>query len=414
MADVVLQTITELWRPVHGRLVKGIELVTDEFALLSRLMDYTPLSPRQMKHPVDLEYGGGLAYTVDGGTVAHAVNNAPVEATLTYAWLTKRFDVTVGQMDAKTNAKFREARITEQLAYQGKMAVRTFHRGLSVGFYSGLNNVFAKVNDVVSAPTYGLKDHFGLAGVVPPVAYFVKNKDTVTFIDPGTGLPRANRAKVTATDPGASPPTFTLAASITAGAINDLVVLANQGDNTGTDYNLGFEGMLDHLAATTLFGISSTVQPAWKPAVYNTNLGAALSGTELYKAFALAEQLSGYTPNFAFTTIGVVAAAGGAQLDQRRYGSDEDTMRIGFKNITTMGVTPKTSPWIPAKTFIADSTKSLMKLAPDSDIKSVEEAGSPWRAYDSRLGFFTDDWFRLGLPRKSRASLIGYLNVTEA
>ncbi len=398
--------------PIHGKLVAGVNFITPEFSKLQRLQNFMELSPREMKWPVDLEFGGGVAYTVDGGTVAHATNNEPVEATATYAWLTKRFDVTFGQFVDRQNARFRRARIVEQLSYQGKQAIRAFHKRVAVAFYGQSDNVLCLVQQVTGDPTWELKDHYGITGAVPPVKMFTPNRDTVAFIDPGGPTVRG-RSKITATAQG-PPATITTAGTIAGAAISDQVVLANQGDGTGTDLDLGFAGIYEHANATSLFGISSVTWPDWAPGLFNSNLAAVLTGKELFTAFETSEQASDYTPDFAFTTIGVVAAAGGAQLDQRRYSADDDVMRIGFKNISVMGVTPETSPWTPAGWFLADSTRSLMKMAPSNDIQAVEESGSKFRAYDDYLGYFCDQVFRIALPRKSRASLVLYMGVTDS
>ena len=404
--------INEVWRPLYGKLVKGFQLLTPEWAFLKKLENFDQISPRQMTWPVDLIYGGGIAMTFDGGPTARATSNAPVEAQDSWTHMTGRFEVSYDVLTLNNSSKVARQQIVKQLTYQVRDKLKSFKKRVSFGFYGHNDGVLFLLDSAAGAPTYTVKDRYGETGLAADVTWLTPGKDYVAIIDPAGPTVRGID-QVTAVN--RATPSITLAGSVAGAATNDQIVLANHIDGTTTDLNRGMNGLLDIVSATTLHNISSTTQPDWSAAI-DTSLGAALSGTELYKAFETSEKESGYRPDFAWTTIAAIATAGGTQLDQRRYDDKEDTMRLGFRKLNVMGVQTEGMLFCPPGHFFAGSSKALKKLSPDTDVNVVKTGGpqGDFVYYGDTLGYFKDHVFRAQLTAISRKSMIHWTGVSEA
>jgi hypothetical protein len=412
-----LTVINTIWRPVHGKLVKGLALLTPEWEGLKKLTNFDKLSPRSIIWPVELVNGGGIAYTSDGGSTARAVSNEPVEATDSWKHMTGRFEVSFDIMDAESDGKFAASQIEKQVRYQAMDKLRAFRRAVAVNFYGhNTGHLFlaegtASAVDVTSTKVR-VKDLYGESGLAVPARirdYVTVNKDYLN-VHAGTGSTVRGGGKVIAIDETNNDITIQTAASIdgtvTAG---DAIVPFNQIlSGSVDDQDLWMNGMLDICRATTLHGISSIAQPDWVPSVNETSYGAAIGGTDLYKWFESLQQRSDYNVEWGYTTVGVIAAGGGTQLDQRRYGSDGMTMKLGFKEVDAMGVMLDGRPYVPAGYLFMGSNAGLRKLSPDEDVRDVvdggEKAGS-FQQYTNRLGFYKDQVFRAQLTCVSRLSL---------
>lgn len=408
--DTVL--INEVWRPYYGKLVKGFQVLTPEWAFLKRLENFDQLSPRQIVWPVDLISGGGIAMTYDAGPTARATSNAPVEATDTWKHMVGRFEVSYDVLTLNNASKVARQQIVKQLAYQVRDKLMSFKKRMSYGFYGHNDGVLMLINSAAGAPTYTVKDRYGETGLAPDVSWLTAGKDYVAVVNPSGPAVRGIE-KVTAVN--RSTPSITLAGSVSGAAANDKIVLANHIDGTTTDLNRGMNGLLDMTSAATLHNIATASQPDWSASI-DTALSGSLSGSALYKAFELSEKQSGYRPDFAWTTIGAIASAGGSQLDQRRYSDKEDTMRLGFNKLNVMGVKTEGMLFCPPGHFFAGSSKALKKLSPDEDVQTVKTGGPQggFVYYQSLLGYFKDQVFRVQLTCKSRKSLIHWTAVTEA
>lgn len=409
--DTVL--IDEVWRPYYGKLVKGFQVLTPEWKFLKRLENFDQLSPRQIVWPVDLITGGGIAMTYDAGPTARATSNAPVEATDTWKHMTGRFEVSYDVLTMNNSSKVARQQIVKQLRYQVRDKLMSFKKRMSYGFYGHNDGVLFLVNSAAGAPSYTVKDRYGETGLATDVSWLTPGKDYVAVYEPGVGLRTNGIQKVTAVN--RTTQTITLAAGPTGAATGDQIVLANHIDGTTHDLNRGMNGMLDLTSAASLHNITTAAQPDWSAAI-DTALSAALSGSKLYTAFETCEKESGYRPDFAWTTIGAIASAGGSQLDQRRYSDKEDTMRLGFRKLNVMGVQTEGMLFCPPGHFFAGSSKALKKLSPDEDVKVVATGGPQggFVYYGDTLGYFKDQVFRVQLTCKSRKSLIHWTAVTEA
>lgn len=409
--------INEVWRPFYGDLVEGFQLLTPEWKFFKPLKNFKQFSLRQIIWPVDLIIGGGISMTVDGGSTSRAASNAPVDATDSWAHMTGRYEVSYDVVTLNNAAKVAKQQIVKQLAYQTRDKLKAFRKRMSWGFYGHADGVMALVLSAAGAPTYTLKDRYGETGLATDVTWITPNKDYVAIIDPGGPTIRGIEL-VTAVDRTLQD--VTLAASIAGAAVNDQLVFANHISNvaadTDTDLNQGFNGLLDITSAASLHGITTASQPDWSAAI-DTALGGSLSGTVLYKDFETASKESGHSTDFAWTTIGAIASAGGAQLDQRRYGADDDTLRLGFKKLNIMGVQTEGMLYCPPGHFFAGARSALRKLTPDTEVKDFKTGGvmgGSFVAYPNDLGYYKDQVFRIQLTAISRKAFIHHTTVTEA
>lgn len=420
-----LTLVNEIWRPFYGKLVKGIALLTDEWKELLRLTNFEQLSPRSMTWPVELVNGGGMAWTSNGGSTSRATSNRPVEATDTWKHLTGRFEIGFDELNAENSAKFSQSQIEKQMRYQAADKLRSFRRAIAVGFYGYPDAVLfeatgAGVVDNGASLTIPIANLYGHASLAIPNVrdYVTKNKDYGAFVDQTTGaiVCEGLVSNINESTPSITIDTTVAAAAITAGLG---FVLYNQVQNDGTtDLDQGINGLLHIGLSTIVHGLDESTNPDWVPGVRDTATGAALTGTQLFKDFSAIEKRSDYAPTFCWTTDGVIAAAGGAQLDQRRYGADEDTMRLGFKKLNVMGVIAEGRPYCPAGFAFMGNPKALRKLSPDEagpkDVVDTGDKAGGFKQYENTLGFYKDQVMRAQLTCVSRLAFGIRGGITEA
>lgn len=410
--------ITNIWRPLYDELVTGFQLLTPEWEKLKMLKNFKQMSLRSINWPVDLTYGGGITMTSDGGSTARPQSNTPVEATESWCHFAGRFEVSYDAFTMNNDARVTKQQITKQLSYQVRDKLRAFQKRMSVAFYGKNTNVIALVAGAEAAQTViELDDLYGVTGItVVPSQLFTPNKDYVAFLDTSSSDDIIDICKVTAVNDTTAAITVTPAVTVADG---DKVCLANHFSNVSADTESdndheGFNGLLSLVEDTTVHNIAEGTYPDWSPAI-DAALSAALSGSVLYKAFQLSQKESGYRPDTALTTIGAIASGGGSELDQRRYGASDDTMRLGFENLKVMGVPVEGMLFCPAGHFFAYSSSAIRKLSPDEEVKDVATGGpNDFEFYGSQLGYYKDQVFRAQITAISRKTLIHYDAVTES
>lgn len=412
-----LTTINTVWRPVYGDLVRAIALLTPEWSDLKELTNFDQLSPRAINWPVELDHGGGIAATENGGSLARATSTAPDEATDTWRYFTGRFEVGFDELLAENAGQFSEQQIEKQLRFQAGQKLRAFRKAFAINFYGHSTGVLFLVDGAPSA-TVTLDSLYGESGLFPDRIrdYIQAGEDTVALVNPSNDAERG-RALVTAIDEAAQ--TLTLD-SDPGGSDNDYVVLANQViTSEGNDLDRWMNGFLDIFRGTSLHNISSDDQPDWAPAVDETSYGAALSGKDAYEWFEEISQRSGHDVEWGYTTNGVIAEAGGAELDQRRYSPDDETMKVGFNRLNLMGVILEGRPYVPGGHLFLGSNSVLRKLSPDESTEPMnvvtqgDRAGS-FQQYQDRLGFYKDQVIRSNLVCINRLGLGVVDGITEA
>ncbi len=417
--------INTLWRPVYGKMIRAIKLLTPEWNQLNALENYDKLSPRSINWAVELAIGGGIAFTSDGGSTARPSNNAPVEATDSWKHMTGRFEVSYDANDAESDSKFAMQAVSKQVKYQAQDKLRSFRRAVAVNFYGhNTGHIFlaegTASNPSGTATKVRVKDLYGESGLAVPARirdYIAVNKDYLN-VHAGTAATVRGGGLVSAIDETNDDITINTSADI-SGAVTagDAIVFFNQVlSGSVDDQDLWMNGLLDIYRATTLHNLSSATYLDWVPSVNVTNLAAALTGSKLFTYFETITQRSDYPVQWGYTTIGAIAAGGGTQLDQRRYGGAEDTMHLGFSKLNAMGVVLNGRPYVPAGYLFLGNNSALRRLSPDTDVKDVIDSGDKagaFKQYQDRLGFYKDQVFRANLCVKSRLGLGIVSGVTE-
>jgi hypothetical protein len=420
-----LTIINTVWRPVYGELVQGLRLLTPEWANLKQLKNFRQLSPRAINWPVDLQFGGGIAATTDGGSLARAVSNAPVEATDTWKHFTGRFEIGYDELVDEGDSKFVKQEIEKQVRYQAADKLRAFRRAVAMMFYghsTGVLFIVTSAND--GADSIVVEDFYGDNGVALPSRlrdYITPGLDYIAIHDTSGADAELVRALVTSVDDATSTLQLAIPTDLSGVAAGDKVVLANQvlTADADTDLDGWMNGLLDVTRAASLHGITSAAQPDWVAGVDESAYGAVRGG-DLYRFFEDINQRSSFPVEWAYTTIGAIAEMGASELDQRRYGSDDNTMRLGFRSLNVMGVSVQARPYVPAGHLFIGSNGALRKLSPDEGspdpmnvVESGEKAGS-FQQYTDRLGFYKDQVFRAQITAVQRLGLGVVDGVTEA
>jgi hypothetical protein len=421
-----ITTINNIWRPVYGELVKGLRLLTPEWANLKQLRGFTQLSPRSINWPVELVHGGGMAFSSDGGSTARATSNQPPEATDSWTHLVGRFEV---GFDAMVDSKMSGSAITKQVRYQAADKLRSFQRAVAMGFYGYPDAIlFAATGANVSNPAgtqtaFGIDSIYGDAGALASNFrirdFLTIDKDWVNVKVAETSASRnASPASVDAINETSDILTVDSGTYFGASiAANDAVVLANQIlSGSADDLNLGLNGLLHLTRGATVHNLAAATYLDWVAGVDQSSYGSALGGADLYEWFETIEQRSGHPVQWGYTTVKAIAAAGGAELDQRRYGADEDTMRLGFKKLNVMGVQVEGRPYVPSGHLFLGSSSAVRKIAPDEDVRDVVEMGNRaggFMQYQDRLGFYKDQVIRAQMAAVSRLGLGVVSGITE-
>lgn len=418
--------INNIWRPVYGKLVRALRLLTPEWERLGKLENFGQLSPRAIYWPVELVHGGGIAYTTDGGSTARATSNEPAEATDTWKHMVGRFEVSYDALDGESNGKMAAQSIEKQVKYQAQDKLRSFKRSVAMNFYGHNTGIVFLAEGTASNPSgtatkVRVNDLYGEAGLTFDYIrrYLTVNKDYVN-VHSGTTSTVRGGGKVTAIDETNADITLDTSSAINASvADGDAIVLNNQIlSGSADDMDLWMNGLLDITRGTTLHGLATATWADWRAGVNQSSYGQTLSGSDLYSWFEDIEQESDHAPQWVYTTTGVIAAAGGAELDQRRYGADEDTMRLGFKKLNVMGVVAEGRPYTPAGHAFIGSNTALKKLSPDEggvdDVIDTGDKAGTFKQYQNQLGFYKDQIFRAQLCAVSRLGLGVVSGITEA
>lgn len=417
-----LTVINEVWRPVYGELVQGLRLLTPEWANLKKLSNFSQLSPRAINWPVDLRFGGGVSATEDGGSLARALSNSPVEASDTWKHFVGRFELGFDELDAEGASKFARQEIEKQVRYQAADKLKAFRRAVAMMFYGKNTGVLFHVASV-SGQDVTVDNFYGVTGLSVPDRirdYIQPGIDYIAIHDTSNSDAELARGQVTSIDESTDTLTIESGVDLSSVADGDKVVLANQViTDEGSDLDRWINGLLTLTRDTTVHGISSDDEPDWAAGVDESGHGA-LSGKDLYGWFEDINQRSDHPVEWAYSTVGAIAEAGGNQLDQRRYDASEDTMRMGFQTLNVMGVEVMGRPYVPSGHLFIGSNSALRKLSPDEGSPTPEnvvdnaEKGDGFQQYDDRLGFYKDQIFRAQLTVVSRLGLGVVDGINEA
>src|SRR3990167_759416 len=230
-------------------------------------------STRSITVPLDLRYGIRASSIPEGGYEARPQSPALVDASLSFIMINKR--ITYSRLAEILRQRSREAFIENDLKYQGMKAVEALREKFAMMAYGFSSGTVAKISSV-STDDIVLKDQHGISGlgstshnrrVVDQFHTDGTVGDFIAVLNPtGPALRSAGIVQITAIDRSTN--TITCGASgITSPTANDLIVFANNNENTtlasGTERNLNLVGLLDMLTSTSVHNISSSSEGTW-------------------------------------------------------------------------------------------------------------------------------------------------------
>lgn len=277
--------VNGLWRKVQDVLREATNFLFPEWDDLKGFKNANiDWSAREITAPFDLAEGTGIASIPEGGWEARPSSPNVVDATWTWIHLNGRF--TVSKISKMIQQKNKAAMLADQMKFQGKKKLEALGQWIADNFYGFSTGVRGKVsaltNNTTVVITVTLKDAFGVAGLGsagvngdnPYVSQLFRVGEYVAFIRAGA-LVANGIGQITAQNAATPSIDVTFAVAPTLAA-DDSITFANSLENTtleGTDYNKALQGVLEAMTSTSLMGISSAVQPKWKPAYANTTAG---------------------------------------------------------------------------------------------------------------------------------------------
>jgi hypothetical protein len=279
--------LPSIWRKIQAGIVVAAQFGVEEWNDTMKLENFeTNWSAREITVELDILQGYGAASILEGGKEANPSTPATVTATITWIFINKRFTIskTAQYIQQQQGVK---GQLESQLRWQSKKAVQAIRAKVGDMFYGFSTGTVCLLSAVGGAPTYTLKDMFGIAALGGTTANrrntdFFQIGSRVAFLNPA-GPALRGMDRITALDRTAQ--TITTAGAIAGAAIGDLVVFADNVENTtlagGTERNLALIGLLDSTTSTSVHGVSGAVQPKWTS--YQDTAGGRFNGIRLRK-----------------------------------------------------------------------------------------------------------------------------------
>lgn len=416
-------TLKELGRKAQAGVKKSAQFMTEEWGWLKELKSFeVALSQREITFEADVLEGTGASFIPEGGKEARPSTPTAQTATITFLLLNKRWTMSrTTQMILGRQAT--RAYLEDQFKYQGRKATEAIHRKIGTGFYGFSSGTVAKLDVISAAPTYTLKDLYGVSGLGSTshnrrvVDQFVvgttasQNLDYVAALNP-TGPALRSIAGLTAKDRSAN--TVTASASFTSDEISDLVVFANNLENTtmagGTEEDLNLTGLLDGATSTSLHGISSSSYEKWAVG-YSDTASGRFTGVKLHRARQGIRNNGGGEADTVIWAQGVERDVL-AQLQAGLRFSDAYGMEMDGSP-KAKGIQFKTSRLVPdGYVFVYDSRNSVHKLllAPQIDMPDMAEGD---KLQDDSGSVYSAD-FIVSMPWTCRGNLAYFSNQTQS
>lgn len=203
---------------------------------------------------------------------------------------------------------------------------------------------------VAGAPTYTVEKPYGVTGAGPGTMLLIEGSD-VAFINPGTGLERATRVKMT--DVNVDTDQITTSAAVAAAAIGDYVVAINDVAATGTD------------AANNYNNESAGIQALCKDNDTFENIDGSAVGFRRWRAIVIAagggsatEKMlgtldarirtrSGKKPSLYYTTAGIILGLQEQLAARRQYTGETLELKGGYDGLKMNNRTVLEGPWCP-------------------------------------------------------------------
>lgn len=359
--------LANIWRKVQYGIVVAAQFGVEEWNALGKLQKYdVDWSAREITMELDVNDDINTASIPEGGK--EALPSSPTTATATVTWilLNKRFTISKTAQYIQQQQGSR-GQLESQLRWQGKKALQGIQRKIGDMFYGFSTGTAALISSAASAPTYTIKDMFGVTGLGSTtsnrrVADLFHSGDRVAALNP-TG-PALRSIQTINAVPDRSTNSITVDSSFSSGAANDLLVFANNLENTtlagGTERSLNLVGVLDMMTSTSVHNVSSSTVPRWTPSTADSS-GGRFTGIKLH---ALKQQAT----NQGGGTIDTIWWANGVERDviaQLQAGlrfTDAFSMEMDGKPVSK-GITFNTSRRVPdGYVFGWDGKNSIKKM----------------------------------------------------
>jgi hypothetical protein len=281
--------LKELWRKVQAGVVVAAQFGVEEWDLVQDLKEFdVDWSAREITFQLDINDDSLVASIPEGGKEARPSSPTVVDANFTWILLNKRFTISLtAQYIAQ---RMPRAMLENQLKYQSKKAVQAIRRKVGDNFYGFSTGTMAIVNGAPSSDVFTLDSMYGVAGVGDAgenrvVTDLFRVGDYVFVLNPtGPAIRGTQPEQIIAITPAT--PSITLAATPASSADNDLIVFANNLENTslsgGSERDRQVVGLLDQLTSTSVHGVSSSTYSRWAAGYSNTTAGR-FTGIKLRK-----------------------------------------------------------------------------------------------------------------------------------
>jgi hypothetical protein len=232
--------------------------------------------------PIDIIEGAGIASIKEFGTEAMPSSPNMREITITLVHLNGRFNASKLAMwgdNGLTN------QTKKQITQQALSKARALASDFGDRFYGPSTSYLATTTTVAtqSSGTYTLATGYGVSGIT--TAAFIASKfkvgDRVALIRSGALVTNAI-GTITAVTPATPSIAVTWNGSVDADS-GDYVVKANSMGNTDindTDYNRGFNGLIDITTAASLHSLATSTDANWA-AAYSDSAGGRFNFTKL-------------------------------------------------------------------------------------------------------------------------------------
>lgn len=287
--------LTEIWRKMQAGVYTAAQFMVEEFNGLKDLQPFeVRWSRREITFEADINQPYGTAMIPEGGKEARPSTPSTSTATVTFVFANKRFTISrTAELIARQQGA--AGNLEDQLAYAGRKAVDAVRAKVGDMFYGVSSGTVCKVSSV-STDDIVLKDMHGVSGQgttthnrrcadLFQAGASATAGDYIAVLNPSGPALRTNGI-VGITAVARSTNTITCGASgITSPTANDLIVYANNVENTtmasGTERNQNFIGFLDGFITASVHGISGSTVPKWQP--YSDTTSGQFTGIRLRK-----------------------------------------------------------------------------------------------------------------------------------
>lgn len=267
-------SLSTLMRTYQTKAYKAANFGYDEWnelqsGKLGKDFNLDAWSTRQVTVPLDLKKGIGAQSIVEGGYETRPSSPALVDAALTFIMYNKR--ITFSRLSQILRERSKNAFIENDLKHQGLKAVESLREQFARQFYGSSTSILFLQNGAISTDTVTLDSMYGVAGLGSLTSNrrctdLVHVDDYVAFLNPsGPALRTAGIVKIDSIDRDLQTITGTAFSDVTTCTDNDLIVFANNNENTtlagGTEYNLALTGMEDMMTGSSLYGITAATYP---------------------------------------------------------------------------------------------------------------------------------------------------------